>query len=338
MPRKRNSKTSPAASPIKSLSPAQASATAAAPAAIEPTTSASDRGDLNRFLPNHIPAIVHKQSWVQNEWQAFLTGIMFFTRLPCPPWVDHNLYWISQSTVYFPVIGVIVGLFGALAYSIGNLFWHPMVGVFASTLATVWLTGAFHEDGLCDSFDGFGGGWSRSDILRIMRDSRLGTYGCIGLVLVLGTKLTALSLLLVHESIPALATPLVLVVGHVMGRWACVYLLFAHEYLDDAGESAPGKHFVLHVTKSRLVVGTVSAFAFVLAAMALAPGGLVVPRLAVVWVASSIVTVVAGRYITGILGGVIGDALGATNQIVEVVGYLCLAMRPWEEVVARILG
>ncbi|KAJ3369971.1 hypothetical protein GGF31_004821 [Allomyces arbusculus] len=296
----------------------------------------TDRGDLNRYLNEQIPDnVLAGMSFWMHEYQAFLTGIMFFTRLPCPMWVDHNLYWISQSTVYFPLIGVIVGLFGTIAYKFAAFLWHPTIGVLFSTLATVWLTGAFHEDGVADCFDAFGGGWGKTEILRIMRDSRLGTYGCIGLVLVLGAKLSGLNLLLgglTPVTTPVMVLPpMVLVAGHVMGRWACVYLLYAHPYMDDAAQSAPGKHFVLYVTPIRLVVGTVTAFAFTAWAL---QGS--VYHLALVWVLGTLTTIAAGRYIVSILDGVIGDSLGAANQIVEVVTYLALAVRPLDVVAAEL--
>ena len=68
-----------------------------------------ERGDLNRFLhlSEDVPDAALGQSFLVNEYQAFWTGLMFFTRIPCPPWIDHNLYWISRSTVFFPLIGML---------------------------------------------------------------------------------------------------------------------------------------------------------------------------------------------------------------------------------------
>ncbi|KAI9222117.1 cobalamin-5-phosphate synthase-domain-containing protein [Blastocladiella britannica] len=325
--------------PPAAVAPASANAESEVNAEHVPiAVQVGERGDLNRYLQRDIPAVVHKQSFLMNEWQAFLTGLMFFTRLPCPMWVDHNLYWLSQSTVYFPLLGVIVGLFGAAAAAVGTLLWHPAVGVLMSTLATVWLTGAFHEDGVADSFDAFGGGWTRAEILRIMKDSRIGTYGAVGLLLVMGTKITALSLLLVPAAGSVAAavvwSPMVLVVGHVMGRWACVYLLYAHEYIDEAGSAAPGKQFVLSVSYARLVAGTVSAFVFTLAALGLER----IRVVAGVWVVCTVATVYAGHYIESIIGGVLGDALGAANQIIELIAYLVMAMRPIDAIVADLFA
>lgn len=78
-----------------------------------------ERGDLNRFLhlSENVPDAALGQSFLVNEYQAFWTGLMFFTRLPCPPWVDHNLYWISRSTVFLPLIGMLLLLFFLSCFS-----------------------------------------------------------------------------------------------------------------------------------------------------------------------------------------------------------------------------
>lgn len=142
-------------------------------------------------------------------------GVMFLTRLPCPGWCDHHPAYLMRSMAYFPIIGAVVGVWGAAFFAAAAVLWPPIIAAGLSTLATVWLTGGhapsataawlapsalhqqdgqggpwrlarltwgapvaagcFHEDGLADCFDGFGGGWGKSQILRIMKDSRVGT-------------------------------------------------------------------------------------------------------------------------------------------------------------------
>lgn len=103
---------------------------------------------------------------------VLLTGLMFLTRLPCPGWCDHHPAYLMRSMCYFPIIGAVIGAWGAVFYSAAVVLLPASVAAGISTLATVWLTGCFHEDGLSDCFDGFGGGWGRTQILRIMKDSR----------------------------------------------------------------------------------------------------------------------------------------------------------------------
>ena len=94
-----------------------------------------------------------------------------------------------------------------------------------ATGATVWLTGCFHEDGLADTIDGFGGGWGRAQILRIMKDSRVGTYGCVGMVLATLLKVEALARL------DGRAAAAALVAAHCASRWVSLPLLFFSTYL-----------------------------------------------------------------------------------------------------------
>ncbi|KAI9145208.1 cobalamin-5-phosphate synthase-domain-containing protein [Paraphysoderma sedebokerense] len=353
-PARRSTRRTTTSSPSKSKQPKRSKSKQPT---VEPTlpSSSSSSSDLDKFLyvdsdpesseneaANSNTEIRAISFWFQ-ELKAFLTGVMFFTRLPCPSWVNHNLYWLSLSTVYFPLLGVIVGGFGAFWYKVTAEIWHPCLGVVFSTLATVWLTGAFHEDGLADTFDGFGGGWGKSEILRIMRDSRIGTYGSIGLFLVVTTKLVTLSLLAMGivpglpdstYSIVSKATgaghlfptfqfsPYVLVVGHVLGRWACLYLTYMYDYVENV--SAPGKQFTLRVSTGRLIIGTLSTIGFVLWAL---NGD--VYHAVVVMTSAFVVTVMAGRYINSVIDGMIGDCLGASNQIVEVSCYLALSAKWW---------
>lgn len=102
----------------------------------------------------------------------FIAGLMFLTRLPCPKWCDHHPAYLMRSMCYFPIIGAVIGAWGAVFYNAAAVILPASVSAGVSTLATVWLTGCFHEDGLADCFDGFGGGWGRTQILRIMKDSR----------------------------------------------------------------------------------------------------------------------------------------------------------------------
>ena len=113
---------------------------------------------------------------------------MFLTRIRVPPTVDHSPAYGKEAPRYFPVVGWIVGAVSALFYLLGTRFISTDAGVVAAMTAGVLVTGAFHEDGFADVCDGFGGGWTKEKILAIMKDSRIGAYGAIGLILMLGSK------------------------------------------------------------------------------------------------------------------------------------------------------
>ena len=105
---------------------------------------------------------------------------MFLTRLPCPGWCDHHPGYLMRAMAYFPLIGALIGFWAAAFYDAAASLWSPLVAAALSMAGTLWLTGCFHEDGLCDTLDGFGGGWTKSQILKIMRDSRNGSYATMG--------------------------------------------------------------------------------------------------------------------------------------------------------------
>jgi len=120
------------------------------------------------------------ESRPRSELRNFWTGVMFLTRLPCPGWCDHHPGHLMRSLAWFPVLGALIGIWAAAIFEATVTLWHPMIAAALSMGGTIWLTGCFHEDGLCDTLDGFGGGWTKKQILAIMKDSRNGTYATVG--------------------------------------------------------------------------------------------------------------------------------------------------------------
>src|SRR5699024_3053471 len=162
---------------------------------------------------------------MRRELQVFLNAVMFFTKIPCPRWVDHSSELLNESARYFSMVGVIVGSIGAACVWVFSCLFPMSVAVRLSMLATICLTGAFHEDGLADMFDGFGGGWTKEQILSIMKDSRVGTFGVAGLVGILALKFISLN------ELPAEAVPWLLIAGHASSRFLASTLVVAHYYV-----------------------------------------------------------------------------------------------------------
>lgn len=235
---------------------------------------------------------------------------MFLTRIPCPAWVTHNTADLAQSTVYFPVVGVLVGSIGAGVFWGTRLLWPPLIAVIVALATISWATGAFHEDGLADTIDGFGGGWMTEDVLSIMKDSRIGTYGVVGLVVVLALKVSAL------WTLEPMGVVWALIAGHVLGRWSSLPLIWRYDYVRDT--SATGQPFAATVTPFRLALGSVFAVGVVAV-------GLRAHALPVLAVALT-VTGLAGLVFRRQIGGITGDTLGAANQLVELSTYLVLAV------------
>lgn len=156
---------------------------------------------------------------IKNEIKAFLTAVMFYTRLPVPFLFEHHPEYLSRGTTWLTFIGWIVGGVSALIFLAAQMLFPATVAILFSMVATILLTGAFHEDGFADMCDGFGGGYGKEQILNIMKDSRLGTYGGAGLIMMLLMKFSVLS------NIDARLIPLAMLAGHAFSRWAPVWLI-----------------------------------------------------------------------------------------------------------------
>ena len=166
---------------------------------------------------------------VRTEWHLFLLAVQFLTRLPVPRDVPFSDDLLIRATRYYPLVGLLVGAVGAVVLFTGSVALPVSVAVLLSMAATVFVTGAFHEDGLADSADGLGGGLTRDRALEIMRDSRIGTYGAVTLGLVLALKA---GLLLSFSVMDACAA---LLAGHTLSRMASVHIIATDTYAREVG-------------------------------------------------------------------------------------------------------
>lgn len=246
------------------------------------------------------------------ELEAFFAALRFFTRCPVPLWVGHSQAGLDRAARYFPLVGALVGGWGALVTWAALAVLPASLAVLLGMAATVLATGGFHEDGLADTCDGCGGGWSREQMLTIMKDSRLGSYGALGLFLALAFKLAAL-LELAHQGAATVA--LAILVAHAGSRLAPVLVMRALPYVreDDAAKSKP---LARAIDGPGLTVATLSAG---LPLLLLAPQRAALAFAAVLLVASG-----ASRYFRSRLGGYTGDCLGATQQFAELPIYAAL--------------
>src|ERR1700752_1664728 len=115
---------------------------------------------------------------------SFLVATQFLTRLPVAP-RRVSAEGLAASTVFFPLVGLLLGAGGVLLHLILSPYVNPSVVAIVVLMYLVAVTGGLHEDALADAADGFGGGWEREQVLAIMRDSRIGSFGTIALVLAL---------------------------------------------------------------------------------------------------------------------------------------------------------
>ena len=248
-----------------------------------------------------------------HQVRLFFIALQFFTRLPIPRWIGFDAGWLHQSSRYFPAVGLVVGAAAAAVYALASLLWPPAVAVLLSTIAGIYLTGAFHEDGFADTCDGLGGGVTKQRALEIMADSRIGAYGAIGIGLLLALKCTALSFLPAHITLASL------LVAHPLSRLASTALIWKLDYVKQEGKSKP---LAQRMSNAEFAIAALSVL--IALAIALAAGWLPLHALG-----SGLVAVVAAawwlaRKFVRRLGGYTGDCLGAVQQLSESVFYLAI--------------
>jgi adenosylcobinamide-GDP ribazoletransferase len=246
---------------------------------------------------------------VKHELRLFFIALQFFTRLPVPRWVGFESDWLHASARYFPVVGLLIGLSGAVVFWGAHALWTPLVAALLSMAATLLMTGGFHEDGWADTCDGLGGAVGRERALEIMKDSRIGAYGAMGLVVMLGLKAATLS------ALPLAAACAAMVFAHTASRAAAVGLIHFLPYAGDAAH-AKAKPLAQQVSRGSLVCACLWGGAVGVAVVGVNASWKVAVVLSAT--AALLTALWCARWFRHRLGGVTGDTLGATQQLVEV--------------------
>lgn len=257
----------------------------------------------------------------------YLLAVQFFTRIPVTgrlaAWVGYSPAMLRAASAHFPgvgwlVAGVAVGVYALLYWLLAGQGFAPLVAAVGSTIATVLVTGGFHEDGLADVADGLGGAYRRERALEIMKDSRIGAFGAMALVLALAAKLA----LLAQLGGLGLAAALWTMLGaHVLSRLWPLVLVRALPHVGDTATS-----------KSKPLADQIAGRALAAAALwCFLPLALMWQALgAHVLIATVLCSAVAGAWMlwrfARRLQGFTGDCLGATQQVAEIGFYLGAAI------------
>jgi adenosylcobinamide-GDP ribazoletransferase len=241
------------------------------------------------------------------DLKLFLLALSFYTRLPCPK--DQDYSRLPQASLYLPLIGWLVGGLTGLSFYLADFVWPQTVAVILALSCGLLLTGAFHEDGFADACDGFGGGYGKDRILEIMKDSRIGAYGTLGLVLLMALKINLLS------TLPATNLPFIFIAGHSISRLPPLLLMRQYDYARSTGNSKASAAYYRPNQQELLLA----------AMMALLPL-LLLPLLCslaapIIWLANRQL----GKYFHQHIGGYTGDCLGTSQQVSEVVFYLTVS-------------
>jgi adenosylcobinamide-GDP ribazoletransferase len=245
-----------------------------------------------------------------------LLAIQFLTRLSVspaiPPLDEAQLKaGLRSSVLWFPLVGGVVGCICALVLWSAGLLWPRMIAVALVLIVEARMTGAFHEDAVADFCDGFGGGTTAERIREIMKDSRIGSYGALGLILAVGLRAALLIALPVALLIPAL------IASAAFGRWMAVVVMVIVPPIDQPGSLA--KDIGQRPGLAILSGASLLMLPFLMPLATIAPGKLLAGTgcalLFLLWFRQSLM-----RH----LGGVTGDCLGFAVYASQLILLLCV--------------
>ena len=249
--------------------------------------------------------------------KRFLAAISFLTRLPIPQNFIFEAADVGRATLFFPLVGALIGLLQVIALQLfgdvaaGSVLKAVLVAVFLLTV-NVFVTGALHLDGLADMADGFGGGRAKERVLEIMRDSVIGSYGAVALILLLIAKTTAIASL-----IEAKTGWEYLIIAPVLGRWATVPL---GKFMPSARKSGGLGNAVTDYVGWTELIGATTITVILIFALSNWQNGLKI------WLIVVAVTILNARLCFKKIGGVTGDTLGANTEICETAVLLTAAL------------
>jgi len=271
---------------------------------------------------------------VSRELGAFALAVQFLTRLPVAAIQSADATELAASVRYYPLVGSLIGGFGAATFWFANLALPGTLAVLLAVAACLLLTGALHEDGLADTFDGLGTqliktgqladrdgaeNAHRAASLAVMRDSRLGTFGAAALILMLAMRVAALA------SLEPLPLCVALIAGGGLSRLSCIVTMQTSAYVRERGIATP---LAQRLTPAGWLVTVVTGLA--LLAMLFWP-------LTTMTVLCAVFGAVLGHALMRLayerrLRGYTGDTLGAVQQTSEIGLYLgiCVGVGIWD--------
>ena len=262
---------------------------------------------------------INKQS-LQEEKTRLLLAISFFTRIPVSLPEKITAEQLSKASRYFAIVGILIGVICSCVYLVSVNYLPKNIAVLLAIAISIVITGAFHEDGWADVWDGFGGGWSVEQKLNIMKDSRLGTYGAAALFIIL---------LLKYQSLMALASPVVaLILANTLSRVVATSLIYNMPYvaLDATSKVKP---LAQNLSNKSLAILLITGLLVSLYFLSLRECFLL---FVILLGFRSLLSLWFKRQ----LGGYTGDCLGAAQQSSEIVIYLSLLVFGYGEALINI--
>ena len=237
----------------------------------------------------------------------FLRALSFLTILPCGQVTLSEERELARSMAFFPLVGLVIGLILSLGNYLFSLLFPQTLALWLTIGLLVFLTRGLHLDGFADTLDGLATGGPKEKILEVMRDSRIGAFGVIGLILLIGAKYLAL------DQISNSSVPYSLILMAVMGRQSMVLVCCRSSYARPNGGLA--KPFTENLGYCEMALSLVSAFGIALLVMGV--------KGILLFFGISLFSLAYRFFFIKKLGGVTGDILGAANELTEL---LCLIL------------
>lgn len=243
---------------------------------------------------------------MKRELNLLFTAIVSYTRLPSPVTLQYSEKIMSESFRYFPFVGILVGTLGAMLYLLLSFCFNIYIAVAGTLIGLALITGCMHEDGFADFFDGFGGGYTKERILTIMKDSHIGAFGVIALILLFLLKV------MIFVSIDKQVFPGLLLSAHALSRVFPLFMINTSTYA--RSEASKGDY-----TRNKISAGSI-AIAVLLGTLPLVLFPL--PFFAIALISSSCFFLLFRRYLHRKIQGFTGDTLGALQQFTELLIFL----------------
>jgi adenosylcobinamide-GDP ribazoletransferase len=250
-------------------------------------------------------------NWLR-QLNLFFVAMGFFTRLPTPSWVITDENELKKSSRYFGLVGLLIGIICALVYWFTQQWLPTNVAVLLAMVAGVIVTGGFHEGGLADTADGFLGGKTVEDKLRIMKDSRLGSYGALVLTLALLLRWQLLVELALFSPWAAITG---FIVAHTLSRVLASSLIFSVKYVSNPDAEVSKR--LTHDQSLNDLLFLLASGIFVLFWL----NGLAA---FVLFISLWVLRFSLCKYFRTQIGGYTGDTLDAAQQVTEIMCYLII--------------
>ncbi len=242
----------------------------------------------------------------------FLISLQFLTIIPPFPPFNKGGRWgitpideksFGKSVIFFPLIGAFIGVLLVIISRLTSAFLPVSVSDAIVLAVLILVTGGLHVDGFADTIDAFAGGKNKDDVLRIMKDSRIGTFGVTGLIMLLLTKYISI------QNLPVDTKYLILIAMPIFGRWSVLPMGSIFKYARIEGGT--GKAFAESIGLKEFIIGTLTALAIIVSLLKF--------KGFLMFIVIFIVTLIIGRYSEKKINGITGDVFGAAIELNELI-------------------